>query len=131
MSTFILPVTTLFVCANTLLLVGLAMLVVHHRIANQVALGGAGIEALERAIRTHANLIEYAPLALILLGLLEVNGLPGWQLLVLGGVFTVARLSHAHGMLTATLPTRSAGALFTIIIMVSMVGRLLTLALFP
>lgn len=130
MSTFILPVTTLFVSVNALLLIGLSLLVVHHRIANQVALGSGGVDALERAVRTHANLIEYAPLALILLALLEVNSLPGWQLLVLGGLFTVARVSHIHGMLSATLATRSTGALVSIIAIIAMIGRLLTLAVF-
>ncbi|HEY9163050.1 MAG TPA: MAPEG family protein, partial [Magnetovibrio sp.] len=101
----------------------------HHRIANQVVLGGGGIEPLERAIRSHGNLAEFAPSALILLGLLELNGLPAWQLWALGGAFTAARISHVHGMLTRTLATRSIGALFSIIIMTSMVGRLATLAL--
>jgi len=129
MSSFVLPITSMITAANVLLMVTLAMLVVHHRIANQVALGGAGIEPLERAIRAHANLVEYAPLALILLALLELNGLEAWQLWTLGGAFSVARLLHAHGILSTTLATRSSGALFTMILMVAMMGRLLTLAL--
>ena len=128
MHAFVLPVTTLYASVNILMLVVLAFLVVHHRIANQVALGHGGIEALERAIRTHGNLAEYVPSALILLALLELNGLPGWQMHVLGGLFTLARLSHVHGMLTATPLSRSMGALFSVIAMVSMIGRLLTLA---
>ena len=129
MTTFVLPVTTIFASINIALLLGLAFFVVHHRIANQVALGSGGVEALERAIRTHGNIAEYVPSALILLALLELNGLPLWQLLFLGGGFTLARLSHVHGMLSATLLTRSMGALFSVITMVSMVGRLLTLLL--
>ena len=129
MSTFILPITAVVACANIALLLGLAFLVVHHRISNQVALGSGGFEGLERAIRVHGNIAEYLPSALILLALLEVNGLPGWQMITLGSLFTLARLSHVHGMLTATQLTRSMGALFTVIVMVSMIGRLLTLAL--
>lgn len=128
MSTFVLPVTAVVASVNIALLVGLAFLVVHHRISNQVALGGGGVEALERAIRVHGNLAEYAPSALILLGLLELNDLPVWQLGVLGGLFTLARVSHLHGMLSATQLTRSMGALFSVIVMVAMIGRLLTLA---
>jgi len=129
MSSFVLPITSLVASAIVLLMIALALLVVHYRIANQVALGGAGIEPLERAIRTHANLTEFAPLALILLALLELNGLAPWQLWTLGGLFIVARLSHVHGMLSATLLPRSTGALLTVILMTSMMGRLLTLAL--
>lgn len=129
MTTFILPVTAVVASVNVLLLIVLAFLVVHHRINHQVALGGGGIEPLERAIRSHGNLAEFAPSAMILLGLLEFNGLAAWQLWTLGGVFTLARLSHVHGMLTATLATRSFGALFSLIMLVVMIGRLGTLAL--
>lgn len=128
MSTFVLPVTTLFVCAHALLMIGLALLVVHHRIKNQISLGGGGIEALERAIRTHGNLTEYAPVALILLALLELNGLSAWKLFALGGLFTGARLSHIHGMLSAAVQTRTYGALFSVIAIIAMIGMLLMLA---
>jgi len=128
MNTFVLPVTALYAGVNIMLLVSLAFLVVHHRIANQVALGHNGIEALERAIRTHGNLTEYVPSGLILLALLELNSLPGFQLYVLGGLFTFARASHIHGMLTATQLTRTIGAMFTVITMMAMAGQLLVLA---
>jgi len=129
MTDFILPVTAVVTSFHVLLLIVFAFLVVHHRINNQVALGGCGVEALERAIRSHGNLAEFAPSAMILLGLLELNGLPAWQLWTLGGLFTVARLSHVHGMLKASLATRSMGAMFSIILMAAMIGRLGTLAL--
>lgn len=125
MSEFVLPATALYAAINILIMVVLMFLVVHHRIANQVPLGANGIEALERAIRSHGNLAENVPSALILLALLELNGLPVWQMHVLGGAFTVARLAHIHGMLTATLASRSMGALFTAILLATMVGVLL------
>jgi len=128
MPAFVLPITALYASFNILILIGLAFLVVHHRISNQVTIGGGGVEPLERAIRAHGNLAEFAPSALILLALLELNGLPGWQLHALGGAFTAARLSHIHGMLTATLRTRSMGALFSVILMTSMIGMLLVRA---
>lgn len=128
MPTFVLPVTAIFAALNVALLIGLSLLVVHHRISNQISLGGGGVEALERAIRVHGNLTEYAPSALILLALLELNGLPVWQLSLLGGLFTIARALHVHGMLTATLATRSFGALFSVIVMLSMIGLLGTKA---
>lgn len=94
MSTFVLPVTALYAGINIMLLVSLAFLVVHHRIANQVALGHNGVEPLERAIRVHGNLAEYAPSALILLALLELNSVSSLHLYVLGGLFTFARVSQ-------------------------------------
>jgi len=125
MQPFILPITTVYAAANITLLITLAFLVVHHRINNQVSLGGGGVETLERAIRAHGNLAEYVPSALILLLLLELNGVPSWQLHFFGAAFTAARLSHTHGILSSTLITRSMGTLFSVILIISMLGLLL------
>ena len=51
-------------------------------------------EALQRAIRGHGNLVEYAPLFLILMLVLELSGAPQTQLYFSGIVFTVGRLMH-------------------------------------
>ena len=49
---------------------------------------------LERAIRGHGNLIEYAPLFLILMLLLELTGASETFLYICGTVFTVGRFMH-------------------------------------
>ena len=49
---------------------------------------------LERAIRGHGNLIEYAPLFLILMLLLELTGASETLLYICGTVFTVGRFMH-------------------------------------
>jgi len=125
MSPFVLPITTIYAAANISILIMLAFLVVHHRISNQISLGGGGIDPLERAIRAHGNLAEHAPSALILLAIMELNGFAAWQLHFLGGAFSLARISHLHGILTATQLTRSMGALFSVILMTSMIGLLM------
>ena len=125
MTPFVLPITTIYAAVNIFTLLVLAFLVVHHRISNQISLGGGGVMPLERAIRAHGNLAEYAPSALILLAILEFNGFGAWQLHVLGGAFTAARISHLHGILTATLRTRTLGTLFSVALMTSMIGLLL------
>ena len=51
-------------------------------------------ETLERAIRAHGNLIEYAPLFLILMLLLELTGASETFLYICGTVFTVGRFMH-------------------------------------
>lgn len=129
MSVFVLPITTLYASINIMVYVGLGFLVVHHRIANQVAFGDGGIDALHRAIRSHANLAENLAPALILLAILELNALPAWQMHVLGGAFTLSRLSHIHGILSATLATRSIGALTSATLITTMAGLLLVLLL--
>ena len=49
---------------------------------------------LERAIRGHGNLIEYAPLFLILMLLLELTEASETFLYICGTVFTVGRFMH-------------------------------------
>jgi len=112
-----LTITPIYAALNIMLAVVLTYLVVHHRIQNQVALGDGGHTELGRAIRAHGNLSENAPFALLLLALVEWNGLPGWQLHALGGAFTLARLAHAYGVLTTSMAPRSMGALLTTIIL--------------
>ena len=49
---------------------------------------------LERAIRGHGNLIEYAPLFLILMMALELSDASKTLLYVCGIIFTLGRLMH-------------------------------------
>ena len=51
-------------------------------------------ETLDRAIRGHGNLIEYAPMFLILMLCAELQGAPQGQLLLSGVLFAVGRLMH-------------------------------------
>ncbi|MEL0047417.1 MAG: MAPEG family protein [Gammaproteobacteria bacterium] len=51
-------------------------------------------ETLERAIRGHGNLIEYAPMFLLLMLCLELEGAAEEQLLLGGTLFTIGRLMH-------------------------------------
>ena len=54
-------------------------------------------EMLQRAIRAHGNLIEYAPLFLILLFLCEFSNLNSLYLHVAGIFFFLGRLMHGIG----------------------------------
>ena len=51
-------------------------------------------DTLYRAVRGHGNLIEYAPLFLILMLIAELNGLASIYLHSSGIIFTVGRLMH-------------------------------------
>ena len=51
-------------------------------------------DTLYRAIRGHGNLIEYAPLFLILMLIAELNGLASTYLHSSGIIFTLGRLMH-------------------------------------
>ena len=51
-------------------------------------------DTLHRAVRAHGNLIEYAPLFLILMLIAELNGLSSLYLHISGGIFTAGRFMH-------------------------------------
>ena len=51
-------------------------------------------DTLYRAVRGHGNLIEYAPLFLILMLITELNGLASAYLHSSGIIFTIGRLMH-------------------------------------
>ena len=91
-------ITGLYAALLGLLLLGLSWQVTRHRQRARVSLGAGGDEALERAIRAHANLAEYAPLGVLLIALAEMNGAPPWWIHVTGAVLVVARCLHAWGL---------------------------------
>ena len=57
-------------------------------------------ETLKRRIRALGNFIEYVPLCLILLALIELNGASNNLLWGLGGCFAAGRILHSIGMLS-------------------------------
>lgn len=81
-----------------LLLVVLSTRVIYMRRSYRVGIGAGEHRDLERAIRAQANLIEYAPLALIVIVLLEMQGAPAWQIHALGATLVASRLLHAFGL---------------------------------
>lgn len=90
-----------------LLVVALAIRVMWLRNTRRVGLGTGSDPALTRAIRAHANAVEYVPLALLLLVLLALQGSPARQLHLFGIVLIVARVLHAIGL--SSNPGRSFG----------------------
>lgn len=62
-----------------------------------VGIGDAGNVELSQRIRVHGNLVEFAPLALILLLLLEQSALPRWLVMLMGTMLVLGRLMHAWG----------------------------------
>jgi uncharacterized membrane protein YecN with MAPEG domain len=100
-------IVTFYAGLNALIALVLVFLVERQRLKTRTMLGAGGHPALEQAIRAHGNFVEYVPLILLLLLLLELGGLrPRW-LHVLGIVLTLARILHAWGL--STNPGRSFG----------------------
>lgn len=55
-------------------------------------------QVLSRAIRAHANAVEYLPIAILLLALAELTGMTALWLHGLGIVLLVSRVLHAWGL---------------------------------
>ena len=60
--------------------------------------GDVGDPMLRSSIRAFSNFMEYTPLALILLALMEAQGAPETLLWWVGGAFVAGRVVHALSM---------------------------------
>jgi uncharacterized membrane protein YecN with MAPEG domain len=100
-------ISALYAGVFALLLVGLAVLVSRRRHSMGIGLGAGGDAQLERAIRVHANAVEWGLPVLLLLLIAEENRASPLLLHLCGIVFVLARLMHAAGLSRAS--GRSAG----------------------
>lgn len=103
-----------------LLYLGLTVRVIALRNTKRVSLGSGGDPALERAIRIHANFIEYVPLALILLIAMEMQRRSIYVLHILCLLLLVGRICHflALSRENTANPLRGAGVGLTVLVLV-------------
>lgn len=86
-----------------LLLLLLSSAVIAGRVKFKIGLGDGGNETMRRRMRAQANFVEYVPVALILLMLVETGAIgPGWLPAVLGATLVVARIWHAQGLYSSS-----------------------------
>lgn len=111
-------VTALYTGILLVMLVFLSLFVVRGRWANKVSVGDGGNADMLKRMRTHANFIEYVPLALLGLYLLETTRHSAFILHALGIALVVARLLHAYGM-NVRSPNfgRAGGASLTLVVL--------------
>ena len=82
---------------------------------------------LAQRVRVHQNFLEYVPMAVILMGIIELNGGNATFLHVMGVVLIITRVAHAIGLRHDNMghPGRAIGAGGTALI--SMVAAVYTL----
>ncbi|MGO9933940.1 MAG: MAPEG family protein [Steroidobacteraceae bacterium] len=114
-------VTALYAGLLGLLAVAVAFPVGMMRGKLNISVGDGGNPALLLAMRRHANFAEWVPLALILIALLELNGVSPRAIHALGATLVVARLLHAFGLKSDTMQSigRGLGAMATALITVT------------
>lgn len=116
----ILPITLTIAGAAALLNIWLARRVGQMRLAHKVSIGDGGNEALIARMRAQANFIEYTPLVLILMGLIELAKGSHLWLWIVGIVYIIGRIAHGFGMdrpRTDPLKLRTVGTVVTALIL--------------
>jgi len=109
-----LPITLVTACVAGLILIWLSVRVVGARVKDDVLIGEGESKDLLFKIRTHGNFSEYAPLFLIILGVVEGAGGHATALMALAALFLVARVLHVFGMsANANLTFRQLGMVGT------------------
>jgi uncharacterized membrane protein YecN with MAPEG domain len=77
--------------------IAIAVAVGRIRAKSDISVGDGGNIEVIAAMRRHANFVEVVPLALILIGLLELNGVGSSAIHGLGAGLVAARICHAVG----------------------------------
>jgi uncharacterized protein len=129
------PITALYASLLAILFITLSARVITARRAGKVEIGTATREGedrnLLRRVRVHANFVEYAPYALILVGLAESLKASAPMLHALGVTLIVSRIVHAFALSQSPhiMPLRVAGMVGTLGVIVVAAGVCFTLAL--
>lgn len=108
-------VTLFFAACCALMQCLLTVLVIRRRLKAGVYFLDGGDALLLRRIRAHGNFAETAPMALLLMALLEFSGLGRVWLIVFGVALLLGRVIHATSLLTNHAAwSRSLGMALTI-----------------
>jgi len=110
------PITAVFAALLALMLVGISVRVTVLRARKKINLFDGGDEQLGRAIRVQGNFVEYVPMALALMALMEWTGAAPWLVYVAAIALFVARVVHAFGLYSSVFPARVAGTSITWIV---------------
>ena len=115
-------ITLLYTSLLTILAIFLALRNGLIRGKTKTMLGEGDSPELLQSIRAHGNLMEHAPIALILLLLLEMQGVADWKLHLIGSSFFLCRILHAYGISISreSTPYRVVGALGSWVLMLGM-----------
>lgn len=94
----------LYAGLNGIILIWLGMNVGKTRLSEKVSIGDEGNGAIIRAMRGHANFVETAPFALLLILIAALLGSPTLLIHFLGATLFIGRLLHAMHFTKPTAP---------------------------
>ena len=119
------PITAVFTALLALMLVGISIRVTVLRAKKKISFFDGGDEELGRAVRVQGNFIEYVPIALALMALIESMGTKSGYVYAYGALLLAARFVHAWGLYAGVFNARVAGTSATWLLLV--VGALAVL----
>ncbi|MEQ1640540.1 MAG: MAPEG family protein [Novosphingobium sp.] len=113
--------TSLYAGILALICFALAAGVGQVRGKSGISLGDGGDKGLLTVMRRHMNFVEFVPLILVLMALIELNGAPKSWLHGLGGALVAARLIHPFSLDPDHLMkwSRFAGAMGTMLVLLA------------
>ncbi len=114
------PITAFYAGLLTLIVVALGFQIGPMRLRTGISILHGDDMELATRIRRHGNFTENVPLALILIGALELNGASAGLLHGLGAALVLARIAHPIGLRHDNVrhPLRGIGAGATLLVMV-------------
>lgn len=94
------------------------------RMKLRISMLDGGNPEMADVIRRHGNFAEHVPFALLLIGIVEVNGASATLIHALGATLTFARVCHPLGLRhdRLTHPLRAVGAFGTFFVMLIAAG---------
>ena len=101
-----LPITSILAGVLALMMVLLSLPVSLRRMKTKTARGDGGDRQLGNLIRAHGNFVEYAPLGLIAVALVEAGGWGPEYVWTVGGLLVGGRVLHCWGTLANSIPIK-------------------------
>lgn len=114
-------VSALYALLGALLLIKFSVDVLRLRSQYRVAYGDGGFSEIQIALRIHGNAMEFLPIALVLLLLMEMNGALTWMVHLCGLFLIVGRLMQYYGFKEHLVSWRRSGLSATLCALALMV----------
>ncbi|PHM27733.1 MAPEG family protein [Xenorhabdus budapestensis] len=114
-------ISSLYIVLGALLVIKLSFDVIKLRTQYRVTSGDGGFYELQTAIRIHGNAVEYIPISLLLLLIMEMNGAAVWMLHICGILLLAGRLLHYYGLHHREFRWRRMGMAATFMSMIIMI----------
>lgn len=127
-----LTITSIYAGLLGLMYLALTIRTIRGRLKNSVSIGDDGDKELGYRVRAHGNFAEYAPIGVVFLALIEIQGAPAIALHALGLCLFVGRLAHAYSFASypPKMKPRQLGMMLTMTMLLASSLGLLAHAIF-